>query len=1340
MSAQPTVNTARQAVASLGGYAYQIYASAIAWVTLKSNETLLLEVAEDYAISTATALSAVQVKNTNQSVTLNTSGIVQAIDSFVELAINNAESDVKLHYLTTSEIGLEQKVEDRVKGLGCLAYWQSVRFQGNIEPLRERLLGSKISKRSKAYIRTLVGEDFRLRFIQKISWDCGAPKDAELKSQLRDALVYLGESLGFLPTESENVSDKIISSILALATSQGQRALIRADLLRLFENSTTQSLSNLTLRTLIGASAANVGAGPGSHTGILSVRTTIEPVDSSPFPSIYATREILLAEISRRHAEQGVAWLYAGTGFGKTLLAISNAIQSKRDAGMVRLRGLTAEQVEIVLEKTRGALLFSGIGELILDDLNDFRSPSVQMALGRLLKTARTSGKLVTVCAYERPSDRVFDTISINQSAALAISKFDDADFRILVHTAPDNHEAWIKYVRASCGGGHPQLTHAMVLGLIRRKWPISEIANLSGLLGRDHDLMLTKEEARKRLVDELPEHSRRLLYRLTLLISSFERDLAKIICEVKPVIPSSGEAFDDLVGPWVDRVSREEFQVSPLVNRAGAEQLSASEQQAVHKIIANALTKAGRIDGRYFDQVLISGLAGKANNALFKLAVATLGSEVETLRLLASHSIGLVLMRTDRKIYPSSERNSVQLRAAQILLILASTNTDQFRPALEAFEREVSALRDDYGEALLRMSLYGKLLLNPDLAAIYPEFPLMIASLSRLLAKQGLEKEFDFPENAGYLGVTLSSGQALFMQQMTQIPTLNVLLDILQVLRGLDEVERNGIVPAVDSIRYNPLQVIKMIWVREKERAGYASEEFATNCLQFAHKFMLLSETDYAAGCYVVASIIHCEELSDHPVAIALLDEATIKFGSLIELKRQRASIHFIAKNYQGVIDAIEPYLGDLIDEGWIEKTYLYRELAIAHGNLCNWPQAIKRFSEAREFSSKVESESFATMPIGLQADMAVAMWKANDCVQALREMGSALSKLVQIDPTLNLKASALHRLVRFSGWWLYTEHKSLLKKFPDIDATMVIGCNSNPNPHPELRGPPGGTVEMIFYLLAEVDLALGARSGVWTDIVSNFPPDRAHLGQECTLRLSVIMHAIESRNPELFAMFAAEKIDATAIMSPDFLKDFDMQNPVRGKLPLASPAVFAANREKAVSECGLLILGCILFSESEKIAELFELQVIAERPVILAQEIISYKNRATSAQDPSLSMYGALGELAQSIENGTRPGADNLLIGCLRMLELMRGVPGFTELKTKFSVWAFEQWAASIREERFRYKTPNLAESEIYKALYEQSRSLAGVANVLIAAAPYLDPNIGQGIIQNLRTYQDF
>src|SRR6266550_4029860 len=111
----PHGDPAAQAVASLRGYAYQLYASALAWLDLKPGQELYLEVAKDYAVVAGNALKAVEVKDTSATpVTLNSPDIRQTLEAFVDLLERNPQKDVRLRFLSTSPIGKERKNEHRV--------------------------------------------------------------------------------------------------------------------------------------------------------------------------------------------------------------------------------------------------------------------------------------------------------------------------------------------------------------------------------------------------------------------------------------------------------------------------------------------------------------------------------------------------------------------------------------------------------------------------------------------------------------------------------------------------------------------------------------------------------------------------------------------------------------------------------------------------------------------------------------------------------------------------------------------------------------------------------------------------------------------------------------------------------------------------------------------------------------------------------------------------------------------------------------------------------------------------------------------------------------------------
>ncbi|MFV2045491.1 MAG: hypothetical protein ACC700_19945, partial [Anaerolineales bacterium] len=163
----PKGDETREAIDSLGGYVYQIYQSALAWIELEPEEFLFLEVAEDYAVVAADALNAVQVKETGHNVTINSDDIVTSIDSFVDLRQKNPELQVKLRHLTTSMIGKEKSVEHRVGDTPTLETWRKLAKSGDVKPLRKILDASKLSTQTKNYIRKLDDTEFREEFLKR---------------------------------------------------------------------------------------------------------------------------------------------------------------------------------------------------------------------------------------------------------------------------------------------------------------------------------------------------------------------------------------------------------------------------------------------------------------------------------------------------------------------------------------------------------------------------------------------------------------------------------------------------------------------------------------------------------------------------------------------------------------------------------------------------------------------------------------------------------------------------------------------------------------------------------------------------------------------------------------------------------------------------------------------------------------------------------------------------------------------------------------------------------------------------------------------------------------------
>jgi hypothetical protein len=259
----PKGDPAAQAIASLRGYAYQLYASGLAWLSLSNEDELFLEVAQDYATAVRGALAAVQVKDTASTVTINSENSRQALDGFVDLVERNPGRRVTLRFLSTATIGRELKTEHRVGAEPTLLYWNRAREDAAIAPLRDVLNGLDLTNRVKDFIARRGDEALRDDLVRRIHWDCGAPPLDAIKRQLEERLVvYAAEKLQVPSDEARHLSAAVLQRLLEVIVEPDvhKRKLTSADLLSLLGDATRISLARSDVDAIVktGARVAEI--------------------------------------------------------------------------------------------------------------------------------------------------------------------------------------------------------------------------------------------------------------------------------------------------------------------------------------------------------------------------------------------------------------------------------------------------------------------------------------------------------------------------------------------------------------------------------------------------------------------------------------------------------------------------------------------------------------------------------------------------------------------------------------------------------------------------------------------------------------------------------------------------------------------------------------------------------------------------------------------------------------------------------------------------------------------------------------------------------------------------
>jgi hypothetical protein len=690
LSAPPMGDPSREAVASLRGYAYQLYSSALAWIGLRPAEELYLEVAEDYAIAARDALKAVQVKDTGPTtVTINSEGIQEALDSFVDLVERNPETNVFVRYLSTSPIGQERAVADRAGGKPTLEYWRSAAAAADVTPLRKILLASGLSARVERFINERDDQALRDDFLKRLQWDCGQPDLRAVQEILASRLArYCSDELGLYADDGEYLVGTVLMHILDTIVHEKPRRLDPFALRKLLENATTirvpQNIANAFLRE-----AASRLSGP---TGEITVAPAVLATEAElPLPGILARRRLLLDEVIARVRTHGTAIVTGSSGRGKTIIGRLASRELSKDIRIVDLRN--ASPSETITQLRQASLELSGTrpGAVLLDDLNEIDDPGVCDALARMLSVLPRTDAICVITAYNQPSVRTLTQAGLDPGVCLAVPDLSIEEVREMA-IAGGGDPKWAQTLYQAGAFGHPQLVNALISGLRARAWPEDELKRLR-LFERSDDVEAERVAARRQLVAALPDDAKALLYRVSLTIGRFDRPIVLTLAELQPPIPAPGEQLDLLVGPWIEPYARQQYRVSPLVANAGEETLGPAGQLSVNRAIAEAYTAGTVFDIGKANAAFLHALRGKSRPALLKLAMGILTAKQSDRKDLAEWITGVRLHRTDRPIFAEDARLSALLRLAQLVLRAPAREREAVGESWHALQKEIAEI-----------------------------------------------------------------------------------------------------------------------------------------------------------------------------------------------------------------------------------------------------------------------------------------------------------------------------------------------------------------------------------------------------------------------------------------------------------------------------------------------------------------------------------------------------------------------------------------------------------------------------------------------------------------------
>lgn len=1323
----PSGDPATQAIASLRGYAYQLYSSSLAWLALGPGQELYLEVAKDYAVAAQGALEAYEVKNTGKKVSINSESIRETLDSFIDLVERNPARQVHLSFLSTSHIAKERSKEHRPEGEAALHYWRRSAAGADVTPLRHVLSRIELSTRVRGFIDARNDQALREEFLRRIHWDCGRPGLDSVTAELHTGLMRYGADRLRVPSsENDRLTAAVVHHVLTVIVGRQPRRLTDTDLLAVVDKASQVTLSRFDFDALMRRTGSQLV--PDQEPTTLEAASFLVPEQEIPLPKILAERSAVITSILQRARSDQVAVITGSTGSGKTILARLAGRNQGGSWHLLDLRNASPTETAQRLNFALGSLRHSDPTGIILDDLNEIEESGPRRALSRLLSGLKRRDALCLITAYRPPSARVYSDLGIDRAVNFSVPDLTVEEVNSMITAAGGDGRMWAAAVRIASAFGHPQLVQAIISGLRERSWPTDELRGLRAL-DRSPDAEAERFVTRQRLVATIPDEARTLLYRVSLIIGRFSRQLALALGALRPPIHRPGEQIDILVGPWIEQVGRDHLRISPLLQNSGKEILANEEQRLVHQTAAEQIVSGRKINVGEADSAFLHALLGQSEITLLKLAYGVLQADALIRGQLSEWMTGLRLHRLDRPIYAAKPTLSLTLRFAQFLLVGESRNVAAIRKCWSVLQKELTRESDQEVREHFEYMILAKFMIDRATAGALPNWIDLILRFEALSNTDSERRETLENMKQPIEGQPVRTPLGMFfVLQMMGIRSVGDLKVAFDRLDELTPAQRQTFFADAINMASDFALVVNSAWLAEQKRGNADWGVCAESYRHMAIQARAWGYDTLAMRCHVARGIILDEYARDSESAKHALEDAKTIFGDDPILIRAEAKLLFRHKDHGGALQLLRNVADKIALSDPVERTYLLREGGICAAEIAEWAEARHWFAAAREASSAAHPPRMNAMAIGLRADEAIAAFKEGDAAAAIIGFGITLDELNVLDANSSAAAGYCHRVIRHAILWLYG---SASQKDIVVDGqppAMMPGMCSNPEPT-DVGDLPLSSLHAVRYLLAQTEVAAGVNAGIESGL-------RAHLGNRAIPQMEILLRSeqltYDIHRLEVDRFFshlpAWSKMRLYVESHAASLLGLDSENPVYDEIEPVSSAQLQSPAVVTFMEDALLAFGTMAAFRGR----LDVLTSLGTRASLDCGEFSGDELRTIMATGASASdrFNDNVALHIHKVASHTAMTPDELFVAGVRFVQSVHRSSFKSVLTPALLDWSRERWTYIVREQRFYLRNLAATIPAIQEALASSEVGLSFVGKLLVAIEPAVRTRCDQSI----------
>ncbi len=1006
----------------LRAFRYQLLQSVQAWLELRENEELLLEVSEDFTRVSLERSEDVQVKHSAtpagpKPVSLRSPGVGDAIMRFWDRSNAGQDPLPRLTFLATSGAAKEQGLSFPSNTPG-LVYWPSVAVEGNTAPLRAALIdifkGTSLAEWLKA---EPTDDELRTRLLQRVKFVLDAASDASLEQIIKDQVSALYIKKNHYAETANQCVPMLLDRVFSAASNPNEfeRRLGVVDLHRTLEDSIPK----------MGALGLN-------------------PAPQLPPESGYAVAPVRIREnlIDRRGAVDAIRartsvapliWVQGANGVGKTTLAglIAQArggswllCDFRPYSDKTNARSVLPPWRELVTALVSEPLPMG----VILDDITARGFDLLKNRIAGLADAFGARGAQIIVTSNYTPSPAVLEELGTQQNALVDAPYFSVEEVQELVarHPAPTQEKigGWAHLIWVTAAGGHPVLTAAKIANLRARGWPDNALIEDFGP-EPSKAMQVTRQEARRRLLAELPsQEARQLLERAGAVFASFEDGLITNLCNAEPRIPYAGDSLAVLKGSWVEPAPEGGWRISPLIADIGRE-APPDQTRRWRLIAAEYWLQKKTLDARTLPLCFWNAYSGR-----HAWVLATISNTIETLpqdrlRAAAGMLSPLAAFRTDVSLFSENTMIAASLRLLQISVADAVEDKKVATDTAIALLREIDATPlEDFRHLMICVAAWRVLMLEH--VRIAPA--VQLTYLSRLRISSAHVDEMNSARGREYLaelGPDVELPGALFASTLSRIQTSSELEEMINALDKFDPEERSSLLKMANTALQGDHVFVHNAWAKEQ----LADQDLGPSLAHYERMSQIVSTwglEDIEIEFAIARSVILDEGLNDKERALSNIEDAIKRFGKRPALIRQKSKVLGHQGNAEAAAElfiSIEPELDQLAP---FNRALALRDGAVDCADANRLEDAARLFAKSRTI---LEAEkTHVALQIGLRTEEALVAWARSDRCGALPTLADALEALEKLDPTVSRQNEWAHMVGRAAiGLFMHD-----LKPFP--------------------------------------------------------------------------------------------------------------------------------------------------------------------------------------------------------------------------------------------------------------------------------------------------------------------